>query len=119
MPSLRFTYDGKLTLKNFILKDATGDSRLSLLKPQDFIIPKFQIHENIYMIINDTAFNLAKFFDSQAKNYSAIMANYDNNLLIVIPSGNEVFWNDNPIQPNNYISCSPDSELTAFLLNKK
>ena len=119
MPTLRFMYNGKLTLENFILKDATGDSRLSLLKLEDFIIPKFQIQENIFIIINDSAFNLAKFFDSQAKNYSAIMANYDNKILIVIPSGNEVFWNNKPIEPNTYESCKSDSELTNILLNKK
>ena len=116
MPVLNFTYDEKtVVLEKLILKDATGDSRLSLLKLEDFAIPKFQIHENVFMIINDTAFNMAKFFDKEAKKYSAIMARYNEKILIVIPSRSYVFWNGKSIEPNNYESCTSESEIKKYL----
>lgn len=102
MPVLKFWLkEDIVTLDNYRMEDITKDSRTKYLRDENFAIEKYKIAENIYMIINDFFFTMAKIFNSGPEIHSMIL--HRNNIkLIFIPSKSYVFWNGKSIEPQKY-----------------
>lgn len=102
MPVLKFWIkENVITLEKYRMEDITKDSRTKYLDVEKFAIEKYKIAENIYMIINDLFFTMAKIFNSGPEIHSMIL-HKDNIKLIFIPSKSYVFWDGKSIEPQKY-----------------
>lgn len=102
MPILKFwTKDGLITLDNLRLEDISSDNRTKNLRKESFMLDKYKIDSNTFMVINDFFFSMAKILNKGPEIHAMMLCESDNKI-IIIPSKSYVFWNGRSIEPNMY-----------------
>lgn len=102
MPILKFwTKDETIILDNLTLIDITSDPRTKNLRKESFILDNYKIDENVFMVINDFFFSMAKILNKGPEIHAMLVRDKDNKI-IIIPSKSYIFWNGKSIEPNKY-----------------
>lgn len=102
MPILKFWIkEGVINLDNFRMENISKDPRTLLLKKDSFMDPVYKVEENVYMVINDLFFSMAKIMN-KGPEIHAMLLEVENKKIIIISSNNYVFWNGKSIEPKHY-----------------
>jgi hypothetical protein len=102
MPILKFWMkDGIITLDNLRLEDISNDHRTKNLQKESFMLDKYKIDSNVFMVINDFFFSMAKILNKGVEIF-AMMVSENDKKIIIIPSKSYVFWNGRSIEPLKY-----------------
>jgi hypothetical protein len=102
MPILKFWIkEGVVNLDNFRMENISKDPRTLLLKKDSFMDPVYKVEENVYMVINDLFFSMAKIMN-KGPEIHAMLLEVENKKIIIISSNNYVFWNGKSIEPKHY-----------------
>lgn len=101
MPILKFwNRDGKITLDKLVLQDISNDKRTALIPTHDFLNTKYKIDDNVYCVVCDTFFRMAKVLS--ATPIHAMLITNGVNSIIIVPNKSYVFWNGHSVNPYEY-----------------
>lgn len=93
----------KVYLDKYNLENITKDDRTKSLKKETFFLDKYKIDENIYMVINDFFFVMAKFLDKTKEIHAMILCDdISDKKIIIVPSKSYIYWNGYSIDPIKY-----------------
>ena len=116
MPILKFFYnENGVILSGLRMEDITDDKRASMLDRKSFLKQEYKIDKNIYLILNDLAFKIAKLFDESKTPLNAILLREDGNYIIVVPSRSYVFWQGKSVDPVEYKVLQDEFSIVKLL----
>jgi hypothetical protein len=102
MPILKFIFkENKVILDGLNIENITRDNRTKFIDTEKFINKQYQVENNVYIVVFDIMFKLAKIIDKNSK-INAMLLNKNDNHIIFVPSGSYVFWQGKSIEPNEY-----------------
>lgn len=101
MPVLKFWKKEEIVLDTYRMENITKDDRTSKLNMASFMLDKYIIDKDVFMVINDFFFSMAKILN-KGPEIHAMLIEKDGKNIIVIPSKSYVFWNGKSIEPLKY-----------------
>ena len=107
--------DSNVILDNLNIENITEDKRTSLIDKKSFLKQKFYIESGVYIAVNDLFFKFANLLKTSKKEINAIYMNYENNVIIIIPSRSYVFWNGKSVEPNIYEISETEIDIGKLL----
>ena len=116
MPILKFnaTEQG-IILEGFRMEDITTDRRTFLLNKKAFISNEYKIDSNVYLVLNDMFFKMAKIFDKSKIPINAMLIRDGTNYIIIVPSRSYVFWKGKSVEPVEYKILQNESDIIKLL----
>ena len=115
MPILKFNLtDQGINLEGFCIEDITADKRTFLLNKKAFISNEYKIDTNVYLVLNDMFFKMAKFFD-KSKTINAMLIREESNYIIIVPSRSYVFWKGRSVEPVEYKILQNEADIINLL----
>jgi hypothetical protein len=115
MPILKFwTKDDTIVLDNFRLEDITNDPRTKNLRKETFMLDKYKIFGEVYMVINDFFFSMAKLLN-KGPEIHAMMVKVNDKFIVIIPSKSYVFLNGHSVEPLKYEIDSEDIKKSKLV----